>query len=600
MKAPYFEKYERRSAPVFVPMDPTREMVWHFLAGITVMLGAWYIWWRWTESLNPDAMVFSIVVASAETLSYLGTLIFFHDIWREGDTLSQIPPVSRQTAGLDGEQGEILVDVFITTYDEETAVVEPSVVDALNMELPQNVRAIVHILDDGNRSDFRKLAQKHGVNYITRQSNIGFKAGNLRNALFETSGDFVLICDADTRLFSSFLLNTLGYFRDPKLAWVQTPHWFYDIPEGEPWSDWVSRNFGSWGLWASKPLSWITGKSHVGADPFLSDPALFFDVIQRRRNRNGASFCCGAGSIHRREAIFTSALKRKADAVALRGQKLGSQNLGALSRTVELEPYKFHVSEDIYTSMLLQCEKDSGWTSVYHPQIEARMLSPWGMHAWAAQRLKYAGGTVDIMLRDNPILKKGMPWRTKLHYLATFWSYISFFWVAAMLLAPVVSLVSGMAPVQAYSIEFFARFVPVIVFNELAMVAACKGHSIQPGRIMSVATLNIQARAFWMVLRGQRPQFPPTPKTPLVKGGMRYAFSSVCLLVVMLASAIFGAAMVWLGVDGFTLSLLIVNLFWLTWNMLAVGRIVLAALWHPKTELDTPLKEDEEFAHATC
>lgn len=600
MNPPYFKKYEGRPAPVYAPMGHTREMMWHFLAGITVMLGGWYIWWRWTESLNPDALVFSIVVASAETFSFIGTLVFFHDIWREGDTPQKATPTSRQDAGLDEDHGDILVDVFITTYDEEIAVVEPSVIDALALKLPQNVRAMVHVLDDGNRPEFKELAQKHGANYITRTSNIGFKAGNLKNALFETNGDFVLICDADTRLFSGFLENTLGYFHDPKRAWVQTPHWFYDIPEGETWSAWAARRFGSWARWAGKPLGYITGKSHVGADPFLSDPALFFDVIQRRRNRNGASFCCGAGSIHRREAIFTSALKRKAYAVSLQGRKLGTQTLGALSRTVELEPYKFHVSEDIYTSMLLQSDETQGWTSVYHPQVEARMLSPWGMDAWASQRLKYAGGTLDIMLRDNPIFMKGMPWRTKLHYLATFWSYIGFFWVTIMLLAPVVSLLTGMAPVQAYSMEFFARFVPVILFNELAMLAACKGHSIQPGRIMSVATLNIQARALWMVLRGKRPQFPPTPKTPLVKGGMRYAMSSVWLLVLMLSSAIFGSVMVWAGADGFTLSLLIVNLFWLSWNMLAVSRIVQAALWQPSVELDAPFKKEEDLSHVAC
>lgn len=564
------------------------------------MLGGWYIWWRWSESLNPDAMVFSVIVAGAETLSYLGTLIFFYDIWSEGDTRAEPAPASRGNAGLDGEEGEILVDVFITSFDEEVAVVEPSILDALAMHVPDNVRATVHLLDDGNRPEFDVLAKKHGVNYITRQTNIGFKAGNLRNALFETGGDFILICDADTRLFPNFLKNTLGYFRDPKVAWVQTPHWFYDIPEGELWSDWVLRRFGSWARWGSGPLRWITGKTHIGADPFLSDPALFFDVIQRRRNRNGSSFCCGAGSIHRREVIFQSALKRKAESVTSRGQQLGPVGHGALNRTVELEPFKFHVSEDIYTSMLLQSDRQSDWRSVYHPQVEARMLSPWGMHAWASQRLKYAGGTLDIMVRDNPIFQSGMLWRTKLHYLATFWSYISFFWVAVLLLAPVVSLTSGMAPVQAYSMEFFARFLPVILFNELAMMVACKGHSIQPGRIMSVATLNTQARAFWMVLRGRRPQFPPTPKTPLVKGGMRYAMSSVWLLVIMLSSAVFGSAMVWAGVDGFSLSLLIVNLFWLSWNMMAVSRIVLAALWRPRFEPSPPFKKDEEFSHATC
>jgi len=62
---------------------------------------------------------------------------------------------------------------------------------------------------------------------------IGFKAGNMRNAMEKTSGDFIVICDADTRIFPTFLVNNLGYFRDPKVAWVQTPQWFFDLPEGK-------------------------------------------------------------------------------------------------------------------------------------------------------------------------------------------------------------------------------------------------------------------------------------------------------------------------------------------------------------------------------
>jgi len=36
---------------------------------------------------------------------------------------------------------------------------------------------------------------------------------------------------------------------------------------------------------------------------------MFYDIIQRRRNWANASFCCGAGSVHRREAVMESALK---------------------------------------------------------------------------------------------------------------------------------------------------------------------------------------------------------------------------------------------------------------------------------------------------
>ncbi len=44
----------------------------------------------------------------------------------------------------------------------------------------------------------KAVCEQEGANYITRQSNIGYKAGNLRNGLEHTDGDFLIICDADT------------------------------------------------------------------------------------------------------------------------------------------------------------------------------------------------------------------------------------------------------------------------------------------------------------------------------------------------------------------------------------------------------------------
>jgi cellulose synthase (UDP-forming) len=314
----------------------------------------------------------------------------------------------------------------------------------------------------------------------------------------------------------------------------------------------------------------------------MSDPTVFFDIIQRRRNRNGASFCCGAGSIHRREAIFDAALKRKAADAKHLSRRYGAPQLQTAANSITLEPYRFHVSEDIYTSILLHSDADRQWKSVYHPQAEARMLSPWSMRAWATQRLKYAGGTFDIMLRDNPLFKPGMPWRKKLHYASTFWSYLTALWTPILLLAPAFSLVSGLAPVRAYSTEFFLHFLPMVLLGELAMLAACKGFGIGGGRALAISTLHIQLRALWLVLNGKRPNFPPTPKTPGAGAGYRFVWPNILLLAALGASGVIGAALTFAGSEHHSSSLLLVNLFWLGWNMFLGSRITFAAGWNPK------------------
>ncbi len=62
-----------------------RAFLFQALATCALALGAWYLAWRWTASLNPGALAFSIAVACAETLAYVGAALFFLSIWRLED-----------------------------------------------------------------------------------------------------------------------------------------------------------------------------------------------------------------------------------------------------------------------------------------------------------------------------------------------------------------------------------------------------------------------------------------------------------------------------------------------------------------------------------
>ncbi len=577
--ADYFHAFDHVVPPATPPMSTRRRALWQVLAVFTAALGFWYLEWRWTASLNQEALAFSLFVVSAETFMLLGTLLYFFDTWEEGDTPASPAPPDAGSAGLTGVDVPS-VDVFVTTYDEDLAVLRATLADAQNVRVPRGWQMLIHVLDDGNRPHLRQLARDAGVNYIARETNIGFKAGNMRNALFLTEGDFIVVCDADTRLFPSFLENTLGYFREADVAWVQTPHWFYDIPQGQLWSETVPH----WARPFAPIVEWVTGHTHRGTDPFLSGSMLFFDVIQRRRNRNGASFCCGAGSIHRREPLFEIALRHhRADRAELAklNPETGSKGRSWTARLVPIQPFRFHVSEDIYTSMLVHSCRGDRWRSVYHPRIECKMLSPWSMDAWAAQKLKYAGGTIDLMVRANPVLSAGMNWRTKLHYAATFWSYLSAFVLLALLIAPMITLVTGIAPVAAYSTTFFLHLLPLLLVNEAALAVGSNKQDANQGRILALATLPMTLRAFLLVAGGRKVRFRPTPKVPVFRGALRFVWPHIVLLGVMLAAGFYG---LWAHLQGskeHSAALLIVNYFWLGWCALALLRAVSAALWRP-------------------
>jgi len=525
-------------------------------------------------------------------------LLFVFNLWAIDDTPQQAFPEKLSDVSSIKARRKILVDVFLPTYTEAPELTRYSIRDARALRHTKNVKVTIYVLDDGNRPEMRKVAQEEGVRYLTRKSNIGYKAGNLRNGMENSEGDFIVILDSDTRVFPGFLENTLGYFRDPKVAWVQTPQWFYDIPEGQKLDEICAQRFGDWARRSALILQRVFGQIRLNRDPFISDPKLFYDVIQRRRNRNFASFCCGAGSVHRRSAIMTAAVKDFSSQVESQVERficneenksrqasLKQAVSSEFSSTTELTPYKFHVSEDIYTSILLHQDGSEGWKSIYHPKVESKMLSPLDMKSWAMQRYKYAGGSLDILLNDNPIFKPGLNIQKRLFYAMTFWSYLAPLWICVFIFAPIFSLFSGIAPVQSFSSEFFAHLIPFLVANELSSALGTWGVDNRKGKMLNIAFFSFNLQALWAVFRGQEIRFKVTPKHRSADRFIRLVWPQVAVVILSLGAIFYASIRQYLVGLPTEMTNLIVNGFWASINAYAMTVLISAALWKPETDL---------------
>ena len=599
----YFDRFEHRRPPEPMAYSARIELLWQFLVVIALVLGANYIRWRWSASLNYNALWFAIPLVVAETLAYLGLVLFTINLWKIRDVQQQAAPRDASECSDDpGQVGvPIRVDIFITTYNEDEELVRLSIRDARKVSYQHPINLQVHVLDDGRRPLMREIAEMEGVNYITRSNNIGFKAGNLRNAMEQTAGDFIVICDADTRLFPTFLEHTLGYFRDPEVAWVQTPQWFYDLPEGEPLSAWLGRRLGRAGAWAGGAIQRLTGPIRIGEDPFVNDPQLFYDVIQRRRNWANAAFCCGASSVHRREAVMQAALRNFGQSVDRSVEKYARQipdpalraDFSEAMRTQivleqELTPYKFHVSEDIYTSIVLHNDSERRWKSVLHPQVESKMLSPQDLLTWITQRFKYAGGTLDIALRDNPLFRGHMSVAQRLMYLTTFWSYLGCLWNVVFLFAPIVYLFTGIAPLSAYSDAFFLHALPFIVLTELAFMVGTWGQRSWDGKASYLSFFSINFRALWTVLRGEKIKFHVTPKERQEGNFLGLVVPQLTVIMLTLGGLLYASWRVYTQGSENELKNLIVNAAWGLNNVFAMLPMVRAALWKPDESTSAP------------
>ncbi|CAH0535176.1 hypothetical protein VST7929_02837 [Vibrio stylophorae] len=598
----YFLRFEHRKPPKAVPYHMGLELLFQFVATVLLVIGAWYIYWRWTDALNWQALWFAIPLVMAETCAYIGTVLFVCNLWKTKDTPRQAPPqwLRECVADPNPPQRKIKVDVFFPTYDEEPELVELSLRDAKRMRYPHQIDIQIYLLDDGRRQSMRELAQRMGVGYITRDNNVGFKAGNMRHAMSQTSGDFIVICDADTRPLPTLLEHTLGYFRDPNVAWVQTPQWFFDLPSGTRLTRIWRKRWGKIGGRCAKWIERIYGPVVIGRDPFANDPTMFYDVIQRRRNWLNASFCCGAGSIHRREAVMEAALRAYAEQIEkqhsemekkvrkMTGERQVDQSVSAHLKTsalldTELTPYKFHVSEDIYTSMVLHGDPTRNWRSVFHPQIESKMLSPQDLQTWTVQRFKYSGGTIDIALHDNVLKRKGMSFGQKLMYFATAWGNFAALWNIVFLLSPIIYFATSIAPVSAYDSAFYLHFLPFIICSEITMMLGTWGVAGFSGKTNYLAFFPVNLRALWTVLRGEKISFPATPKSRQDGQFYHLVWAQIAIVVLSIGSMGFAWAAYWGGFWGhYAVGGLVLNSFWVANNVIAMKGMIKAASWQPR------------------
>ncbi|MGO4906915.1 glycosyltransferase [Pseudorhodobacter sp. W20_MBD10_FR17] len=602
----YFLKFEDRVPPEPLPYSALRESLWQFLAVIALVIGGWYIWWRWTASLNPDAMWFSLALVLAESFAFFGMILFVFNLWKDEPIKLEAPPALLSDVAPDHPEGDrtIVVDVMFATYNEDPELVRLGIREAKQMTYPHPIDIRIHILDDGRRDEMRAVTEQEGANYISRTTNEGFKAGNLRNAMEQTDGDFLVICDADTRPFPTLLEHTLGYFRDPKMAWVQTPQWFYDLPEGERLTSKLARRFGAKGGEWGRRIEDAFGPVTIGADPFVNDPKMFYDIIQRRRNPANASFCCGAGSIHRREAVMEAALrsfgakveKRTFDAeevitVSSKEREVSTDLMEAIrtqaATTELLTPYRFHVSEDIYTSIVLHSDRERGWKSKMHPIVESKMLSPQDLLTWTVQRYKYAGGSLDILVHDNPLFRRGLTFQQRMMYATTFYSYLAPIWNVVFLFGPIIYLFTGISPVSAYSTDFFLHLIPFLVTLELAMMVGTWGISGYDAKASYLSFFPLGLRAIWAVARGQKISFPVTPKVRQSGNFLRLVQPQIAVVALTLLGAVWAIGSVMLGDTPHSISGIVANILWGLNNCLAMAGIIGAALWVPPQDKES-------------
>jgi len=283
------------------------------------------------------------------------------------------------------QAGEYLptVDVFVPTYSEPVEMLRRTIIGCQAMDYPNKQ---IYLLDDQRRPAMKRLAQELGCNYLDRPDNSHAKAGNLNHALPLSQGELILCFDADFIPLRDFLHRTVGFFRDPEVAMVQTPQNFFN-------EDAVTRNLGL-------------------EDSLEDEQRLFFRTLQPGRDSMNAIVCHGSCFVVRRSAL----------------EQIG----GVPTETI---------TEDWATSIKLQA---AGYKLYYLNEALSAGMSADKCGEFVQQRSRWAQGTLQALFAStSPLTVPGLNWKQRLIHTAGIIYYLGSLSSLFNLIAPLLFLFFG-------------------------------------------------------------------------------------------------------------------------------------------------------------
>ncbi|MGL6194174.1 MAG: glycosyltransferase [Thermoguttaceae bacterium] len=368
--------------------------------------------------------------------------LYFVQVWKLEE-----PPAKKTLPGRS-------VDIFISTYDESVEILRETVSSCNDIDYPHET----YLLDDGNREAVKQLAEELGVHYITRPNNDFAKAGNLNNALAQTSGEFIIVLDADHVPFRHMIDRMIGYFDDPKMGFVQSPHSAYNLDNVS--GDWSPKTHQYW-----------------------EDVNLFHYTVQIGKNHWNAACFCGSAAMFRRAAL---------------------ESVGNFATET--------ITEDLHTGMRIAAK---GWKSlaISEPLIVGQ--APEDIHSFNVQRARWGLGNLSVLHFDNPATMKGLTLAQRLNYLGSILNWTIGIPLVFTFLVPIFVLFTSVSPVREVTITYLILLAGYLGGFLFAMeYVSGKAASLIGIQVNLMSNFYAQMKAtIRSLFRKKRSRFVVTPKS---------------------------------------------------------------------------------------
>lgn len=496
---------------------------------VIFIIGVTYVTWRWMYTLNlftsPFTTFWSYTLCIAEIL----TLIVFTNfglILLKANKLKRVVPDNKLQQDYSKDvykDGELVtyknycpsVDIFICTLNEAPDMLSTTIAGCRNIDYP-NFK--VYVLDDGRRSEIKELTEMLDCNYITRDTNKGYKAGNINHALSMTDGEIVVIFDSDHIPASTFLKETVYNFIDEKVALVQTPQHFCN-------PDAFQKN--------------------LELSEFLAnEQEMFYRVIEPSLNEFDSVFCGGTNILIRRKHL----------------ESVGNFPEGT-------------ITEDSLLGLEFHAE---GFKVVYYNRPIAIGIAASSFEEYIKQRTRWAKGNVQIITHP-----KNWKYYLKLNFTQAFF-YLSgvlyFFTPIARLVyltAPVLFLFFDISPllilfyqIIAFQICYFSlKF--IFIFTSRVRVGNIIMADVYD-LVTSIFTIGGILQTLLLPAGLAKFKFSVTKKnTDKLKTNYKYKITMIVIFLILIAAQLQGIYDIFFS-EPYSVLAVVANLFWNTTNIIVV------------------------------
>lgn len=498
-----------------------------FLMWLSIITTLRYLYYRTFNTLNLDGWVnslFSLLLFGAELYAILTLLLAYFQTLK----LQDRRPIPLDT--IPQEQWN-RVDIYIPTYNEDVEIVRKTALAAMAIDYPPELKR-VYVLDDGRkflqrREQLRHMCQELGCELMTRDNNDHAKAGNINHAMLKTKGDLILILDCDHIPSRNILKNTVGFFQNPKVSLVQTPHWFYN-------PDPFERNLLT------------QGQVPVGNE-------LFYKVLQKGNDFWNAAFFCGSAAVVRKSHVL---------------------EIGGIA--VET------VTEDCHTSLRLHM---LGYETVYYDKIMVAGLAPEKFSAYVGQQVRWARGMAQILRLEWPLFNRKLSWPQRICYTSATTHFFFGFPRLMYAIAPIAFLVFGINSVRGLGLETLAYALPSILLALNTNFVVHKGvrfsfwneifeyaMAFQDGLVTFMALINPKLGSFNVTDKG------------LQVTRRSFDWASVRMLLIVGVMTVLSLLMLpyWLITGLQATDAVLINAIWCVVNLLLLTAAILVALEQPQ------------------